>query len=233
MAKKLIGIVLACLLLSGCGAQTAADLPKVLVEADGQTIMTKQDLQYAVMDQNLLEKMFGQKKRDIRQVFERYAEYRVAAFLAGQYGVEASKADAETKYENYMEELTDDNTIAYIKELKEKMGLSDQDFKAYKIDEEVMYESTQNLLEDIASQYQNVYNAEGIEDQIQQNLMEITKNAGITLHYPGVSRLDFSELLSENSEGETEGSVESNWLSSGRSAVSCSIWTAPLTSETR
>jgi len=210
MVKKFIGVVLACFMFAGCGAQTAADLPEVLVEADGQTVMTRQDLQYAVLDQALLEKMFNEQKRDMRQVFERYAEYRVAAFLAEQYGVEASKDDAQTKYENYMEELTDDSTKAYIKELKKEMNLSDQDFEAYKVDEEVMYSSTQNLLKDIASQYQNVLDADEIEDLIRQNLLEIAKNADITIRYPGISQLDFTELLTEDSAKETEGAVESN-----------------------
>ena len=201
--KRAAALALGLLLLfaAGCGTQEVEDLPDVLLTVNGEEVLTKQDLSYMMMDVEVRASEYGEEERDQKEVFLSYAENLVAYEIAKEYGYDISLDDMRTEYESYLQKIKSDENYEeiqnYMDTLREKMGVTQEEFDEYKIHEEMVYQSAQNLISAIAAEYQNISSAHAIGEEMRRTLIEAASSMEITIAYPGVSELTFEYLVSD------------------------------------
>lgn len=212
--KKRTAVFLAGLLLfifaAGCAAQEIEDLPDVLMTVDEKAAITKQDLTYRMMDMEVRDDLFGEEPIEEKDAFLEMAENLAAYEIAKEYGYDISEEDMKAEYENYMEQIKSDENYEEIKNymdtLREVLDMTQEEFDAYKIHEEMIDRSAQNLAEAIAGEYQNISSAQAIGEEMRRTLVQAASGFDFSFAYPGVSQLTFEYLVSE--EGVEDAVVE-------------------------
>ncbi len=194
MKKLLLCLLSAALLLCGCAAKTTVlnEAPStVLVSIDGESIMTVEDLSRLMTQQEVSHDTKGTDLAEEKDVFEKEAESRILSYFAVKFGLQEATIDLNQEFDTHMEEIQDTQTYGNEKlfsdTLQKTLGMSDQEYKEWTVNENYISYNVQNLLDDISSNYKSIVDPAEMEEDILKNLEELTNMYDIRINYPGIA----------------------------------------------
>ncbi len=203
--KRICSIFLSALLLlallcaAGCSKKSALDgmnPEDPLVVVNGQVIMTVQDLQRSLKEQEISHQVKGTALQKEKDLFLQKAELRLLSYYAEEFELGADRQFLEAEYDAHIIEIED--TEVYGKEmeffdaLQKELGLSDQEYKDWNVQENLHKYNVENLLEDLAATYSYIIDPIYMEEVMLENLLELLDFSQLELGYPGVQKKDFS-----------------------------------------
>ena len=192
-------LLLALLCAAGCSKKSALegmnpDDPLLVV--NGQVIMTVQDLQRSLKEQEISHQVKGTALQKEKDLFLQKAELRILSYYAEQFSLGADQQFLETEYDAHIIEIEDTEVYGKEKEffdaLQKELGLSDQEYKDWNVQENLHKYNVENLLEDLAATYSYVTDPIYMEEVMLENLLELLDFSQLELGYPGVQKKDFS-----------------------------------------
>lgn len=192
-------LLLALLCAAGCSKKSALegmnpDDPLLVV--NGQVIMTVQDLQRSLKEQEISHQVKGTALQKEKDLFLQKAELRILSYYAEQFSLGADQQFLETEYDAHIIEIEDTEVYGKEKEffdaLQKEFGMSDQEYKDWNVQENLHKYNAENLLEDLAATYSYVTDPIYMEEVMLENLLELLDFSQLELGYPGVQKKDFS-----------------------------------------
>ena len=192
-------LLLALLFAAGCSKKSALegmnpDDPLLVV--NGQVIMTVQDLQRSLKEQEISHQVKGTALQKEKDLFLQKAELRLLSYYAEQFSLGADQQFLETEYDAHIIEIEDTEVYGKEKEffdaLQKEFGMSDQEYKDWNVQENLHKYNAENLLEDLAATYSYVTDPIYMEEVMLENLLELLDFSQLELGYPGVQKKDFS-----------------------------------------
>lgn len=203
--KRICSIFLSALLLlallctAGCSQKSALDgmdPEDPLVVVNGQVIMTVQDLQRSLKEQEISHQVKGTALQKEKDLFLQKAELRLLSYYAEEFELGADRQFLEAEYDAHIIEIEDTEVYGKEKEffdaLQKELGLSDQEYKDWNVQENLHKYNVENLLEDLAATYSYIIDPIYMEEVILENLLELLDFSQLELGYPGVQKKDFS-----------------------------------------
>ena len=189
----------ALLCAAGCSKKSALDgmnPDDPLVVVNGQVIMTVQDLQRSRKEQEVSHQVKGTALRKEKELFLQKAELRLLSYYAEKFELGADRQFLETEYDAHIIEIEDTEVYGKEKEffdaLQQELGMSDQEYKDWNVQENLHKYNAENLLEDLAATYSYVTDPIYMEEVMLENLLELLDFSQLELSYPGVQKKDFS-----------------------------------------
>ena len=210
--RRIFGIFLAALLLlallcsAGCSKKSALDgmnPDDPLVIIDGQVIMAVQDLQRSLKEQEISHQIKETELQAEKELFVEKAELRILSYYAEQFGLGADQQFLETEYDAHIVEIEDTEVYGKEKEffdaLQQELGMSDQEYKDWNVQENLHKYNAENLLEDLAATYSYVTDPIYMEELMLENLWALLDLSPLELGYPGIEKKDlsFETILSQ------------------------------------
>ena len=210
--RRIFGIFLAAFLFlallctAGCSQKSALDgmnPEDPLVIIDGQVIMTVQDLQRSLKEQEISHQIKETELQAEKELFVEKAELRILSYYAEQFGLGADRQFLETEYDAHIVEIEDTEVYGKEKEffdaLQQELGMSDQEYKDWNVQENLYKYNVENLLEDLAATYSYVTDPIYMEELMQENLWALLDLSQLELSYPGIEKKDlsFETMLSQ------------------------------------
>lgn len=192
-------LLLALLCAAGCSKKSALegmnpDDPLLVV--NGQVIMTVQDLQRSLKEQEISHQVKGTALQKEKDLFLQKAELRILSYYAEQFSLGADQQFLETEYDAHIIEIEDTEVYGKEKEffdaLQKEFGMSDQEYKDWNVKENLHKYNAENLLEDLAATYSYVTDPIYMEEVMLENLLALLDFSQLELGYPGVQKKDFS-----------------------------------------
>lgn len=186
-----LGLVLALVLLLAAGCATAADISSdaPLVVAGGETLLTGEDFARARLSQALAEEYMDKEHLSDEELFRMLAEYRVAAYIAREYGLEEQDVDLAEEYDFHMQEIQDESLypgqLDYVTALQEQMGMTDEEFREWSIAESAYEYDAQALVQAISDEYPYT-DPEVMGETVRSELLNLFEMYGAECAYPGV-----------------------------------------------
>lgn len=203
--RKVFCIFLAVLLsaalfcAAGCSKKSALDgmnPDDPLVIVNGQVIMTVQDLQCSLKEQEISHQVKGTALQKEKELFLQKAELRLLSYYAEKFELGADRQFLETEYDAHIIEIEDTEVYGKEKEffdaLQQELGMSDQEYKDWNVQENLHKYNAENLLEDLAATYSYIIDPIYMEEVMLENLLELLDFSQLELSYPGVQKKDFS-----------------------------------------
>ncbi len=184
---------------AGCSKKSALegmnpDDPLLVI--NGQVIMTVQDLQRSLKEQEISHQVKGTALQKEKDLFLQKAELRILSYYAEQFSLGADQQFLETEYDAHIIEIEDTEVYGKEKEffdaLQKEFGMSDQEYKDWNVQENLHKYNAENLLEDLAATYSYVTDPIYMEEVMLENLLELLDFSQLELSYPGVQKKDFS-----------------------------------------
>ena len=167
-----------------------------LLVINGQVIMTVQDLQRSLKEQEISHQVKGTALQKEKDLFLQKAELRILSYYAEQFSLGADQQFLETEYDAHIIEIEDTEVYGKEKEffdaLQKEFGMSDQEYKDWNVQENLHKYNAENLLEDLAATYSYVTDPIYMEEVMLENLLELLDFSQLELSYPGVQKKDFS-----------------------------------------
>ena len=124
------------------------------------------------------------------------AELRLLSYYAEKFELGADRQFLETEYDAHIIEIEDTEVYGKEKEffdaLQQELGMSDQEYKDWNVQENLHKYNAENLLEDLAATYSYVTDPIYMEEVMLENLLELLDFSQLELSYPGVQKKDFS-----------------------------------------
>lgn len=192
-------LLLALLCAAGCSKKSALegmnpDDPLLVV--NGQVIMTVQDLQCSLKEQEISHQVKGTALQKEKELFLQKAELRLLSYYAEKFELGADRQFLETEYDAHIIEIEDTEVYGKEKEffdaLQQELGMSDQEYKDWNVQENLHKYNAENLLEDLAATYSYIIDPIYMEEVMLENLLELLDFSQLELGYPGVQKKDFS-----------------------------------------
>ena len=131
------------------------------------------------------------------------AELRILSYYAEQFGLGADQQFLETEYDAHIVEIEDTEVYGKEKEffdaLQQELGMSDQEYKDWNVQENLHKYNAENLLEDLAATYSYVTDPIYMEELMLENLWALLDLSPLELGYPGIEKKDlsFETILSQ------------------------------------
>lgn len=192
-------LLLALLCIAGCSQKSALDgmnPEDPLVVVNGQVIMTVQDLQRSLKEQEISHQVKGTALQKEKELFLQKAELRLLSYYAEEFELGADRQFLEAEYDAHIIEIEDTEVYGKEKEffdaLQKELGLSDQEYKDWNVQENLHKYNVENLLEDLAATYSYIIDPIYMEEVMLENLLELLDFSQLELGYPGVQKKDFS-----------------------------------------
>ena len=175
MRKLLCTLLCICLMLTACGKK---DLPDELLAIDGETVLTRTDLQFAAAYQD---------EPDTEYLFLLLSEQAICAYLAENEEVSEDPAAIRAEYEIYLENLAVTGQSTAHDELRESFpALSDDAFDALFCQYLYRSASADAMLDTVADSYGNILDPETIRENIAYCMEDLIAFHEITVFYPGL-----------------------------------------------
>lgn len=189
----------ALLCAAGCSKKSALDgmnPDDPLLIVNGQVIMTVQDLQRSRKEQEVSHQVKGTALRKEKELFLQKAELRLLSYYAEKFELGADRQFLETEYDAHIIEIEDTEVYGKEKEffdaLQQELGMSDQEYKDWNVQENLHKYNAENLLEDLAATYSYIIDPIYMEEVMLENLLELLDFSQLELSYSGVQKKDFS-----------------------------------------
>lgn len=185
---KKLTVFLLCILLLTAGCSAPKDLPEILVTADGETLLTHQDLLFA----RAYEGISPKDKKDDEELFLRLAAQSVCAALSEEWGESPAREELSAEYEIYLQSVDTGVQADRHYALREELSaMTDEQFNTAFT--EYLYRSAaaEALLTNIAKDYGNTENPQAVHEGILSNLWELSSSMEIRLYYPDIPDTEF------------------------------------------
>lgn len=177
--RKLLLICLACMILLTACATQQPTLPAVLLRIDGTTVITREDLAFAVAYEG---------EACTEEFFTALAEQAICAYLAEEDGVAEDEAAIRAEYEIYLENLEVTGQEPVHTALREQFPeQTDEAFDALFLAYLRRAASASAMTKTIAESYGNVVDPETIRENIRGCLTELASFCEITVSYPDLA----------------------------------------------
>ncbi len=178
------------LALWGCAAEEEIPGDQALLTVNGEVIFTGQDLENYMIEQEVRYEVRGQAQDSRDEVFREMAERRLLAYAARQLGINADTTFLEEQYDLHMEEIQDTDIygdeLEFAEKLQEALGMDDETFRQWNIDENIIEYDIENLLTDVTDSFSQIQTAEIMEEQMVENLAAFLRMYEIECTYSGM-----------------------------------------------
>lgn len=206
MRKTLLFLLAACCLsVAGCAKKDALSgmsPESALVSVDGEVVMTVQDFERSLIEQEVSHETKGTERKKEAELFKEKAGLRILSYYAERYGLSTDEAFLQEEYDAHIVEIEDTDVYgqekAFFDELQQALGMDDEQYKAWNVAENLIQYNVANLLDDIVDTYKAITDPVYMEEVTLENLYALVNDAEIVISYPGVSKDDlrFENLLS-------------------------------------
>lgn len=177
---------------------------EALLTVDGQPILTALDFRRLRTQQAVSHDILDTDLPREKAAFITQAEIALLSCFAEEYGLSYDRTAVEQEYDAHLLEIQD--TDLYGKELlfstalQAALGMDADAYRTWSVDEACKDYDIQELLDDIASLYSHISDAETLRELLQQNLLHLLEIHEVEIRYPGVSlrKLTFEDILLEN-----------------------------------
>lgn len=186
-------VLLGCLLflLWGCApaeAEVADD--QALLTVNGEVIFTGKDLANYMTEQRIQKEVRGKEEDSQKEVFEKMAEKRLLAHIAAELGINEDPSFLEEQYDLHMDEIQDTDVygdeLEFSQKLQEALGMDDEAFRQWNIAENIIDYDVDNLISDVTESFNQIQNAEDMEQVVAENLRVFLEMYDIECTYPGL-----------------------------------------------
>ncbi len=195
----LLTVMLLCSCAAGCSGQSAiADMSPdaPLVTIDGTVVMTVEDLQRSLKEQEISQQIKGTEVQDEQALFLEKAELRILSYYAEQFGLSTDEEFLNEEYDSHVSEIQDTSIYGSEKEffdaLQEALNMNDGEYKAWNVEENLIEYNVANLLNDLVDTYKYVTDPIYMEELVLENLHALLDMSEIEFGYPGIEKSDFS-----------------------------------------
>ncbi len=207
--KKLLLCLLAGMLLcfpAGCAQKSAIegmDASAALITVDGTVIMTVEDFERSLKEQEISGEVKGTQVQKEKDLFLEKAELRILSHYAELFGLSTDEAFLREEYDTHIVEIQDTNIYdkerEFFDKLQEALGMSDEEYKEWNVSENLMKYNVTNLMDDLVDTYKYVTDPIYMEELALENLHALVGMAEVEFGYPGVGKEDltFETTLSQ------------------------------------
>lgn len=175
-----------------------------LLTVDGQPVLTALDFRRLRTQQAVSHDILDTDLPKEKAAFIAQAEIALLSFFAQEYGLSYDRAAVEQEYDAHLLEIQDTDLygdeLRFSTTLQAALGMDADAYRTWSVDEACKDYDIQGLLDDIASLYSHISDAETLRELLQQNLLHLVEIHEVEIAYPGVSlqNLTFWDLLLQN-----------------------------------